>query len=292
MLMTRCAMDRQIPETLTEAVFVDVFKSFARMCGLFPVCGSEWRTKINILKCRVSSEADVILMNADYLKNRTSIMSIVSIVERTRLKRKTSNDSSSSSVTQEEPVNEEPEIFKRIEHAVLAQHGGELFVNAHGNMQCSFLNRSKNSRLFPGMIVIGTERTRLKRKTSNDSSSSSVTQEEPVNEEPEIFKRIEHTVLAQHGGELFVNAHGNMQCSFLNRSKNSRLFPGMIVIGTEVTITVLDYKLDHEIEIHKSNKSITERSCIYYSDTKDLLKKEDRDMVLEALVRMNNRCTP
>ncbi|XP_052074509.1 uncharacterized protein LOC127712225 isoform X2 [Mytilus californianus] len=203
----------------------------------FQYCGSEWRTNIDILKCRVSSEADVILMNADYLKNKKSTVSVVSIKE-----------------------------VKNLSHKL---------------EKC-----------------VQPKRTRPKRKTSNDSSSSSDTQEEPLYEEPEIFKRIKQPVLAQHGGELLVHAHGHHTWSFMKHVKrsdnscNSKFLPGMIVIGTQVTITVLDYSQYHQNEITDKSFIGSGRSCIYYSDTKDLLKKEDRDMVIEALVRMNNGCTP
>ncbi|CAG2251315.1 unnamed protein product [Mytilus edulis] len=62
---------------------------------------------------------------------------------------------------------------------------------------------------------VQTKRTKPKRKTSDDSSSSSVTQEETVYEEPDIFKRIKQPVLPQHGGELLVHAHGHHKWNFM-----------------------------------------------------------------------------
>lgn len=49
----------------------------------------------------------------------------------------------------------------------------------------------------------------------------------------------------------------------------------------------MEYSYDHHKEI-KSGSVEGERSFIYYSEPMDILKKEDRDLLLEALVRMTN----
>ena len=92
---------------------------------------------------------------------------------------------------------------------------------------CSLLKRHMNKRQF--------------RRMDGDTSSSSNEYEISDNRKPEIYKRVNQTVLGQHGGELLVHApaYGGR---FASKKKRCRLHPGMIVIGTQVSIFVSSYK--------------------------------------------------
>ncbi|CAC5395988.1 unnamed protein product [Mytilus coruscus] len=92
-------------------------------------------------------------------------------------------------------------------------------------------------------------------------------------------------VLGQHGGELLVHARA-YGGRFASKKKRCRLHPGMIVIGTRVTLTLLEYNYDHMDELQNNSVNENSRSYIYYSEAKDFLKKEDRDLLMESFMRL------
>lgn len=57
----------------------------------------------------------------------------------------------------------------------------------------------------------------------------------------------------------------------------------------QVIFTVLAINGDHINELMKRQMSDKNKSYIYYSEPKDLLKKEDRDMLIESFVRLSNK---
>ncbi|XP_063406677.1 uncharacterized protein LOC134690631 [Mytilus trossulus] len=128
------------------------------------------------------------------------------------------------------------------------------------------------------------ERSRPKRSISSCSLSSDESEEEPV-----IYGRIREKVLCQHAGDLVIHTleHNKWRNKFDCKTKKSKYRPGIIVVGTQVTFTVLEYSFDHHKQLNSGNVE-GEKSCIYYSEPMDILKKEDRDLLIEALVRMTN----
>ncbi|XP_052064249.1 uncharacterized protein LOC127704282 [Mytilus californianus] len=120
-----------------------------------------------------------------------------------------------------------------------------------------------------------------------DLETASSCSEKSVHEEPAIYRRIPQAVLGQHGGELLVHARA-YGGRFASKKKRCRLHPGMIVIGTRVTLTVLEYNFDHMDELQNNSENENSRSYIYYSEPKDFLKKEDRDLLMESFIRLSN----
>ncbi|XP_052087281.1 uncharacterized protein LOC127724369 isoform X3 [Mytilus californianus] len=131
--------------------------------------------------------------------------------------------------------------------------------------------------------------TRTHRNTSSDSSElKEADDSEPsVHEKPAILKRVGQKVLGQHGGELLL--HQSLYRQTLDKEQGMRYIPGMIVIGTEVTFTLLELHGKHLAELRSKDGNIRHKSYIYYSKPRNLLKKEDRDILLESFVRLNNK---
>ncbi|CAC5382200.1 unnamed protein product [Mytilus coruscus] len=94
--------------------------------------------------------------------------------------------------------------------------------------------------------------------SSAASSGDSEQSDYDVHEEPHIFKRIPPKLLAQHGGQLLV------------------------------TSTLLEYSVNHMKDLFLNNVNDKERSCIYYTEPMDYLKQEDRNLLLESIVRLSN----
>ena len=55
----------------------------------------------------------------------------------------------------------------------------------------------------------------------------------------------------------------------------------------QVIFTVLETDSKHLSEVY-TKEDVEKRAEIYYSKPKDILNKEDRDQLMEALIRLNN----
>ncbi|XP_063444813.1 uncharacterized protein LOC134725157 [Mytilus trossulus] len=123
--------------------------------------------------------------------------------------------------------------------------------------------------------------------TSGISSSSSSTHLSDMSEKkiPEIVSYISRKTLAQHAGELLLDLHkfrsGENLASFT--------LPGMIVDGTKVYFTLLEMSESHHNKLDK-NLELTEgdRAIVHYAKPLDILGQEDRDLIIEILVRLHN----
>ncbi|XP_052068861.1 uncharacterized protein LOC127708085 [Mytilus californianus] len=125
--------------------------------------------------------------------------------------------------------------------------------------------------------------------TSESLSSSSLSESSDINREhsacqPSIYRRVCKKLLGQHGAELVVHHElFGEKCI-----KNGKIYlSGMIVVGTQVTFTLLVCSVDHMVDILNEKDVRSKRSCISYSEPKDLLIKKDRDELLEAFWRLN-----
>ncbi|XP_052081461.1 uncharacterized protein LOC127719389 [Mytilus californianus] len=123
--------------------------------------------------------------------------------------------------------------------------------------------------------------------TSSSSSGDSEQSDYDVHEEPHIFKRIPPKLLAQHGGQLLVFSQLYTGQHF-TKDKTRKLIPGIIVMGTQVTFTLLEYSVNHMKDLFLNNVNDKERSYIYYTEPMDYLKQEDRNLLLESIVRLSN----
>ncbi|XP_076085422.1 uncharacterized protein LOC143056226 [Mytilus galloprovincialis] len=108
-----------------------------------------------------------------------------------------------------------------------------------------------------------------------------------IPDELHIFKKIPPNLLAQHGGQLLVLSQLYTGQHF-TKDKTKKLIPGIIVMGTQVTFTLLEYSVNHMKDLFLNNVNGKERSFIYYTEPMDYLKKEDRNLLLESVVRLGN----
>ncbi|CAG2250923.1 unnamed protein product [Mytilus edulis] len=108
-----------------------------------------------------------------------------------------------------------------------------------------------------------------------------------IPDELHIFKKIPPNLLAQHGGQLLVLSQLYTGQHF-TKDKTKKLIPGIIVMGTQVTFTLLEYSVNHMKDLFLNNVNGKERSFIYYTEPMDYLKKEDRNLLLESIVRLSN----
>ncbi|VDI70143.1 Hypothetical predicted protein [Mytilus galloprovincialis] len=132
-------------------------------------------------------------------------------------------------------------------------------------------------------IVQGLQKTRETRSTPDGGASD-------VKPEPSIYQDVPPKFLGQHGGDLLI--HKDIYGGNLSKGRMFRYLPGMICIGTRVIFTLLKIAGTHLREIMTMSKYDTiktsSKATIYYSEPKDLLKKEDRDILVESFVRLNN----
>ncbi|CAG2231026.1 unnamed protein product [Mytilus edulis] len=129
--------------------------------------------------------------------------------------------------------------------------------------------------------------------TTESLSSSSLSELSDFNQDtdgstdqqPSIYKRICKKLLGQHGAELVVDHElFGEKCI-----KNGKIYlSGMIVVGTQVTFTLLVCSVDHMVDILNEKDVGRKTSYISYSEPKDMLIKKDRDELLEAFWRLNN----
>ncbi|CAG2204203.1 unnamed protein product [Mytilus edulis] len=132
-------------------------------------------------------------------------------------------------------------------------------------------------------MVQGLQKTRETRSIP-DGGGSDV---KPV---PSIYQDVPARFLGQHGGDLLI--HKDIYGGNLSKGRMFRYLPGIICIGTRVIFTLLKIAGTHLREIMTMSKFDTiktsSKATIYYSEPKDLLKKEDRDILVETFVRLNN----
>ncbi|XP_052082026.1 uncharacterized protein LOC127719790 [Mytilus californianus] len=111
-----------------------------------------------------------------------------------------------------------------------------------------------------------------------------------VSQVPLIFEKVHGNILGQHGGELLINEHS--YGSILSKGRILKYLPGIICIGTEVIFTLLKINSNHLRELKTKSKTVRQdtKATIYYSEPKDLLRKVDRDILIESFIRLNNIC--
>ncbi|XP_052072110.1 uncharacterized protein LOC127710358 [Mytilus californianus] len=129
----------------------------------------------------------------------------------------------------------------------------------------------------------GSELDKTRPSRSNSEASGS---EISVHPEKPIVQWIKPDILAQHGGELLLlDQYFTKQLEGTDGLREYR--PGIIVVGTEVTFTVLEIKTGHLTDLeNKLCQGV--KAIIYYSKPMDFLLKEDRDILTEAFTRLNN----
>lgn len=124
-----------------------------------------------------------------------------------------------------------------------------------------------------------------KKRHSNSSSEASGI-EMSVHAGKPILQWFNPDILAKHGGDLLL-----LDQFFTEQLEGTdglrEYHPGIIVVGTEVTFTVLEIKTGHLTDV--KNKFCEDgKATIFYSKPRDFLLKEDRDIFVEAFTRLNN----
>ncbi|CAC5417269.1 unnamed protein product [Mytilus coruscus] len=123
------------------------------------------------------------------------------------------------------------------------------------------------------------------KKNARHVRLSTVACENDYSNPPQIYTKVHMDILAQHGGDLLI--HRQLYCSTLSSSTTHLYLPGMVVVGTEVIFTLMKIHRKHLMQLKEQRDTIS-RATIYYSKPKDLLKKKDRDELVEGFTRMGN----
>ncbi|XP_076076652.1 uncharacterized protein LOC143047477 isoform X2 [Mytilus galloprovincialis] len=112
--------------------------------------------------------------------------------------------------------------------------------------------------------------------TSNESDDGSI---------PSIAFDLNKEVLGQHAGELLLDLY---ECR--RRGDVPMLtMPGMIVDGTKVYMTLLEISNTHFRKL-EGNQELTpqDRATIYYSKPLNILQDDERSILMETCIRLNN----
>ncbi|XP_063411846.1 uncharacterized protein LOC134694729 [Mytilus trossulus] len=121
--------------------------------------------------------------------------------------------------------------------------------------------------------------------SSNQRTSEFKKYKDKVRERTHLEVRLNSTVLGQHAGELLLDLRRH--CTDEDKSKLT--MPGIIVDGTKIFFTVLEIssthfkKLKENIELEEEDKAI-----IYYSTPLDILLRDDRNVLIDNFIRLNN----
>ncbi|XP_076112769.1 uncharacterized protein LOC143080678 [Mytilus galloprovincialis] len=121
---------------------------------------------------------------------------------------------------------------------------------------------------------------RQRRCSLGSSDSSSVVECEIFT--PEIEEDLDRNVLGRHAGELLLDVR--------KYAMGNDKMPGIIVNGTKVYFTLLDITSHHMIKLYQRKELDKEKdvATIYYSRPLDILVEEDRILLIENFMRLNN----
>lgn len=121
---------------------------------------------------------------------------------------------------------------------------------------------------------------RHKKSSLGCSDSSSVDESEIFT--PEIEEDLDCNVLGRHAGELLLDVR--------KYAKGNDKMPGIIVNGTKVYFTLLDISSHHMIKLYQRKELDKKKdvATIYYSRPLDILVEEDRIILIENFMRLNN----
>ncbi|CAC5400269.1 unnamed protein product [Mytilus coruscus] len=121
---------------------------------------------------------------------------------------------------------------------------------------------------------------RHKKSSLGCSDSSSVDECEIFT--PEIEEDLDCNVLGRHAGELLLDVR--------KYAKGNDKMPGIIVNGTKVYFTLLDISSHHMIKLYQRKELDKKKdvATIYYSRPLDILVEEDRIILIENFMRLNN----
>ncbi|XP_052097473.1 uncharacterized protein LOC127732475 [Mytilus californianus] len=118
-----------------------------------------------------------------------------------------------------------------------------------------------------------------------DSFNSSAGSDAESSQRPRIEEFLSRRWLGQHAGELLLDLH-----AFVNPTEMTTLsFPGIIVNKTEVILTLLEISRDHLQKLESdTDKLLDQRGTIFYSKPFDIMDCEDRSVLIDSLIRLNN----
>ncbi|XP_076110760.1 uncharacterized protein LOC143079367 isoform X2 [Mytilus galloprovincialis] len=123
--------------------------------------------------------------------------------------------------------------------------------------------------------------------TDLSSSISSLASSEDSYRKPPIEEYLMNsTSLGQHAGQLLLELHkchkDYKNCPILTMS-------GMIIDGTKVLFTVLEMKKEHLKKL-ENNEELDEddKAVIYYSQPFDLIYSDERSILIDNIMRLNN----
>ncbi|XP_063408518.1 uncharacterized protein LOC134692081 isoform X2 [Mytilus trossulus] len=125
-------------------------------------------------------------------------------------------------------------------------------------------------------------RKKTKRFVKMGSSSSMSSEDESRSLKSALELDLGSAVLGQHAGQLLLDIP-KMQYTTIK-------IPGMIVKDTKVYFTLLDMSGDHYYKLCKRMTLDKDRdvATIHYSKPLDILIEEERNILIESFMRLNN----
>ncbi|XP_071147319.1 uncharacterized protein [Mytilus edulis] len=125
-------------------------------------------------------------------------------------------------------------------------------------------------------------RKKTKRSVKMESSSSMSSEDESRSLKSALELDLGSAVLGQHAGQLLLDIP-KIQYTTIK-------IPGMIVKDTKVYFTLLDMSGDHYYKLCKRMTLDKDRdvATIYYSKPLDILIEEERNILIENFMRLNN----
>ncbi|XP_071174910.1 uncharacterized protein [Mytilus edulis] len=105
---------------------------------------------------------------------------------------------------------------------------------------------------------------------------------------PRLLQSLNESVLGKHAGELLLDIRSN-GIRKKNGDTNERIMLGTIIDGTKVYLTLLEMTETHCRKLERQDQlTDTDRACIYYFKPFDIIFEEERNMLIECLMRLNN----
>ncbi|CAC5407302.1 unnamed protein product [Mytilus coruscus] len=105
---------------------------------------------------------------------------------------------------------------------------------------------------------------------------------------PRLLQSLNELILGKHAGELLLDIRSNGMRK-KNGDTNERIMLGTIIDGTKVYLTLLEMTEKHCRKLERQDQlTDTDRACIYYVKPFDIIFEEERNMLIECLMRLNN----
>ncbi|CAC5418090.1 unnamed protein product [Mytilus coruscus] len=105
---------------------------------------------------------------------------------------------------------------------------------------------------------------------------------------PRLLQNLNESILGKHAGELLLDIRSN-GLRKKNGDTNELIILGTIIDGTKIYLTVLEMTETHCRKLERQDQlTDTDRACIHYVKPFDIIFEEERNMLIECLMHLNN----